>query len=156
MHPKTIEGELNGAGLRFAIIVSRFNSLITDRLLGGALDTLARSGVRSEDLEIVRVPGAYEMPLVVREIAKQGRHDGILTLGCVIRGDTSHFDYVAGESAKVGAAALEAGIPVAFGVLTTNTLEQAMDRAGGKSGNKGSDAALTAIEMANLLKKLRA
>ncbi len=156
MHPKTIEGELNGAGLRFAIIVSRFNSLITDRLLGGALDTLARSGVRTEDLEIVRVPGAYEMPLVVREIAKQSRHDGILTLGCVIRGDTSHFDYVAGESAKVGAAALEAGIPVAFGVLTTNTLEQAMDRAGGKSGNKGSDAALTAIEMANLLKKLRA
>ena len=124
--------------------------------MDGALDTLARSGARAADIEIVRVPGAYEMPLVVREIARQNRHDGILALGCVIRGDTSHFDYVAGEAAKVGAAALDSGIPVAFGVLTTNTLEQAMDRAGGKAGNKGADAASTAIEMANLLKKLRA
>ena len=156
MHPKTIEGGLNAAGLRFAIVVSRFNSLITDRLLDGALDTLARSGARAADIEIVRVPGAYEMPVVVREIARQNRHDGILALGCVIRGDTSHFDYVAGEAAKVGAAALDSGIPVAFGVLTTNTLEQALDRAGGKAGNKGADAASTAIEMANLLKKLRA
>lgn len=156
MHPKTIEGELNAAGLRFAIVVSRFNSLITDRLLDGALDTLARSGARAADIEIIRLPGAYEMPVVVREIALQKRHDGILALGCVIRGDTSHFDYVAGEAAKVGTAALDSGIPVAFGVLTTNTLDQALDRAGGKAGNKGSDAASTAIEMANLLKKLRA
>ena len=156
MNPKTIEGQLDGKGLKFGIVVARFNSFVTERLLAGALDALARSGVAEEDVEIVRVPGSWDMPVAAAELARQKRHDGLICLGAVIRGDTPHFDYVAGEAAKgLGQIAAAMGVPVAFGVLTTNTLEQAIDRAGGKSGNKGFDAATTAIEMANLMRRLR-
>jgi 6,7-dimethyl-8-ribityllumazine synthase len=156
MEYKNYEGHLDARGLKFAIVVSRFNSLITDRLLSGALDALTRSGCDSASIEIVRVPGSFEMPLAAGEIARQQRHDALICLGCVIRGDTPHFDYVAGEAATgLGQVATQHGIPVAFGVLTTNTVEQALDRAGVKGGNKGFDAAMTAIEMANLMKKLR-
>ena len=155
MPHRTIEGQLNAGGLKFAILVSRFNSFITERLQGGALDALARSGAAEGDIEIVRVPGSWEMPAVAAELIRQKRHDALSCLGCVIRGETPHFDDVAGEAAKgLGQLSLQHGVPVAFGVLTTNTLEQAIDRAGAKSGNKGFDAAMTAIEMANLLKAL--
>jgi 6,7-dimethyl-8-ribityllumazine synthase len=156
MPHKTFEGSLDAKGLKFAIVTSRFNSFITERLVGGALDALARSGAAESDIEIVKVPGSWEMPLLVGELAKLKRHDAIICLGAVIRGDTPHFDYVANEAAKgIAQASMQAGVPVAFGVLTTNTLEQAIDRAGAKSGNKGFDAAMTAIEMANLLRGLR-
>jgi 6,7-dimethyl-8-ribityllumazine synthase len=136
--------------------VARFNSFITERLLAGALDALRRTGCAESDIEIVKVPGSWEMPLVAREVAGRKRHDAIICLGAVIRGDTPHFDYVAGEAAKgLAQVAAETGVPVAFGVLTCNTLEQAIDRAGAKGGNKGFDAAMTAIEMADLLRKLR-
>ena len=151
------EGELTAEGLRFAIVVSRFNSFITDRLLAGALDAIERCGGRAAAIDVVRIPGAWEFPLTVRAIAARKQHDAILCLGAVIKGDTPHFDYVAGEAAKGSASAsVETGIPIAFGVLTTNTVEQAIDRAGAKSGNKGFDAAMTAMEMANLLRRLRA
>ena len=154
-HP-VIEGNLDGAGLRFAIVVARFNSFITERLLGGALDALTRHGVEASAIEIVKVPGSWEMPVVAAEIARQKKHDGLICLGAVIRGDTPHFDYVAGEAAKgLGQVSMQTGVPVAFGVLTTNNLEQAIDRAGAKSGNKGFDAAITAIEMANVMRRLR-
>src|SRR6266550_5281274 len=151
-----IEGELSAKGLRFAIIVGRFNSFVTERLLAGALDALTRTGCPQENIEIVRVPGSWEMPVVARELAKGKKYDAIVALGAVIRGDTPHFDYVAGEMARgLAQVATESGIPVGFGVLTTNTVEQAVDRAGAKGGNKGFDAAMTAIEMANLLRTLR-
>lgn len=151
-----IEGELKADGLRFAIVVSRFNSFVTDRLLAGALDILERSGASAELIDVVRIPGAWEFPVTVRAVARTKAYDAIICLGAVIQGDTPHFDYVAGQAASgLAAAAAELGIPVAFGVLTTNTVEQAIDRAGAKAGNKGGDAALTAIEMANLLRKLR-
>jgi 6,7-dimethyl-8-ribityllumazine synthase len=154
--PKTIEGQLTAAGLKFAIVVSRFNGFISERLLGGALDALARTGGEAGDIEVVKVPGSWELPVVVRELTRQKRHDAIICLAAVIRGDTPHFEYVAGEAVKgIGQAAAESGIPVAFGVLTCNTLEQAIDRAGAKSGNKGFDAAMAAIEMANLMRQLR-
>jgi len=154
--PRVIEGQLSGAGLRFAIVVSRFNSFITERLLAGALDALARTGADLDAVEIIKVPGSWELPLVAGEVAKQHRHDALICLSAVIRGETPHFDYVAGEAAKgIAHVAAETGVPVAFGVLTTNTLEQAIDRAGAKGGNKGFDAAMTAIEMASLLRKLR-
>jgi 6,7-dimethyl-8-ribityllumazine synthase len=154
--PKTIEGHLNAAGLRFAIVVSRFNSFIGERLLAGALDALNRSGAAADQIDIVKVPGSWEIPLVASELARQHRYDAIICLSAVIRGDTPHFDYVASEAAKgVASAAAETGVPIAFGILTTNTLEQAIDRAGAKGGNKGFDAAMTAIEMANLLRALR-
>jgi len=153
---KLTEGELGSKGLRFAIVVGRFNSFITERLLAGALDALRRTGCAEEDIEIVKVPGSWEMPLIARELAGRKRHDAIICLGAVIRGDTPHFDYVAGEAAKgLAQVAADTGVPVAFGVLTCNTLEQAIDRAGAKGGNKGFDAAMTAVEMANLLRKLR-
>lgn len=156
MSHKVFEGTLNAKGLKFALVVSRFNSFITERLLSGALDALKRSGAEDGDVELVRVPGSWEMPVVVSELVKQKRHDAVICLGAVIRGDTPHFDYVAGEAAKgIAQASLQVGVPVAFGVLTTNTLEQAIDRAGAKSGNKGFDAAMTAIETANLLRSLR-
>jgi len=156
MNPKVIEGNLDARGLRFAIVVSRFNSAITERLLGGALDALGRTGVNMEDVEVVRVPGSWEMPLAIRAICDQKRHDAVIALGAVIRGDTPHFDYVAGQAASgIAQASVDSGVPVAFGVLTTNTVEQAADRAGLKSGNKGFDAAMTAIEMANLLRQIR-
>jgi 6,7-dimethyl-8-ribityllumazine synthase len=156
MSSKVTEGQLLSKGLRFAIVVARFNSFITERLLAGALDALRRTGCAESDIEIVKVPGSWEMPLVAREVAGRKRHDAIICLGAVIRGDTPHFDYVAGEAAKgLAQVAAETGVPVAFGVLTCNTLEQAIDRAGAKGGNKGFDAAMTAIEMADLLRKLR-
>ena len=151
-----IEGDLSAKGLRFAIIVGRFNSFISDRLLAGALDALKRSGCGENDIEIVRVPGSWEMPVVARELVNMKRHDAIIALGAVIRGDTPHFDYVAGEMARgLAELARESGVPIAFGVLTTNNVEQAVDRAGTKGGNKGFDAAMTAIEMANLMRRLR-
>jgi 6,7-dimethyl-8-ribityllumazine synthase len=153
---KVFEGQLSATGLRFAIVVSRFNSFITERLLGGAMDALRRTGAADDTIDVVKVPGAWEVPLVAVELARQHRYDAVICLACVIRGETPHFDYVAAEAAKgVAHAAAETGVPVAFGVLTTNTLEQAIDRAGAKGGNKGSDAAMTAIEMANLMRTLR-
>jgi 6,7-dimethyl-8-ribityllumazine synthase len=157
MSLKTFEGNLDAKGLRFAIVVSRFNSFITERLISGALDALHRSGASDENLELVRVPGSWEMPVTVSALLGQKRHDAIICLGAVIRGETPHFDYVAGEAAKgLAQASLASGVPVAFGVLTTNTLDQAIDRAGAKGGNKGFEAAMTAIEMANLLREIRA
>src|SRR5512133_746283 len=153
---KTIEGQLTAAGLRFAIIVSRFNSFITERLLGGAMDAVVRSGGSAEQVDLVKVPGSWEMPVVAGELARQKKYDAIICLGAVIRGETPHFDYVASEAAKgIAHVSAATGVPVSFGVLTTNTLEQAIDRAGAKGGNKGFDAAMTAIEMANLMRTLR-
>ncbi len=156
MSLKTFEGNLDAKGLRFAIVAGRFNSFITERLVGGAMDALRRSGASEDDIELVRVPGSWEMPLAVAAVLGQKRHDAVICLGAVIRGETPHFDYIAGETAKgIAQASLKAGVPVAFGVLTTNTLEQAIDRAGAKGGNKGFDAAMSAVEMANLLRGLR-
>ena len=146
---QSFDAELSAAGLKFAVVVSRFNSFITDPLLAGALDALARRGADLKDVDVVHVPGAWELPLTVRTIAARGKHDAIICLGAVIRGDTPHFDYVAGEAARgLQQVALETGLPVAFGVLTTDDLDQAEARAGGKHGNKGYDAAMSAIEMA--------
>lgn len=140
--------------MKFAIVCARFNNFVTDRLLEGALDALKRAG--ATDVEVVHVPGAWELPLTAKTIAEHKKPDGIIALGAVIRGDTPHFDYVAGQAASgLMAVQLETGIPIAFGVLTTNTIEQAMDRAGGKDGNKGYDAAITAIEMAEQIRRLR-
>jgi 6,7-dimethyl-8-ribityllumazine synthase len=153
--PKVIEGELLARDLRFVVVAARFNEFVVEPLVRGALDALKRHGVLEKQIEIVRVPGAFEMPVVVRKLALSQRYDAIITLGAVIRGQTPHFDYVAGECAGgVARVALESGVPVAFGVLTTDTVEQAVDRAGGKAGNKGADCALVAIEMANLLRRL--
>ena len=154
---QTIEGTLNCGGARFALVVGRFNSFITERLLQGALDALKRSGAAEENITTVRVPGAWEIPVTAKTLAKTGRYDAIVCLGAVIRGDTPHFDYVAGQSASgLAGLALETGLPIVNGILTTNTVEQAIDRAGAKSGNKGFDAAMTAIEMVNLLKQVSA
>jgi 6,7-dimethyl-8-ribityllumazine synthase len=156
MAHKVFEGQLDARGLRFALIVSRFNSFVTDRLLAGALDALQRTGAEESGIEIVRVPGSWEMPAAAAALARQKRFDAIICLGAVIRGETPHFDYIAAEAAKgLAQVSMETGVPVAFGVLTTNTLEQAIDRAGAKGGNKGFEAAMTAVEMANLLKALR-
>jgi 6,7-dimethyl-8-ribityllumazine synthase len=149
------EGNLDASGSKFAVVVARFNSFITDRLLAGALDALKRSGATPESIEIVKVPGAWELPLTAKTLAATNRYAAIIALGAVIRGETPHFDQVANQaSSGLAAVALETRIPVAFGVLTTNTVEQAIDRAGGKSGNKGYDAAITAIEMADLIRQL--
>ncbi len=149
------EGNLDASGLKFAVVVARFNSFITDRLLAGALDALQRSGAAAESIEIVKVPGSWELPLTAKMLAATNRYAAIIALGAVIRGETPHFDQVANQaSSGLAAVALETRIPVAFGVLTTNTVEQAIDRAGGKSGNKGYDAAITAIEMADLIRRL--
>ena len=155
--PTIVEGELRAEGLRFAIVVGRFNSFITERLLEGAINAIERCGGKADAIDVVRIPGSWEFPVTVRAVAAGKRHDAIICLGAVIRGDTPHSDYVAGEAARgIAAASAETGMPIAFGVLTTNTVEQAIDRAGAKSGNKGFDAAMTAIEMANLLRRLRA
>jgi len=153
---RVFEGQLTATGLRFAIVVSRFNSFITERLLAGAMDALTRAGASADLIDVIKVPGSWEVPLVAGEVARQHRYDAVICLSAVIRGETPHFDYVAAEAAKgIAHVASETGVPVAFGVLTTNTLEQAIDRAGTKGGNKGFDAAMTAIEMANLLRTLR-
>lgn len=153
---QVFEGQLSASGLRFAIVVSRFNSFITERLLGGAMDALTRTGGNADLIDVIKVPGSWEVPLVAGEVARQHRYDAIICLSAVIRGETPHFDYVAAEAAKgVAHVAAETGVPVSFGVLTTNTLEQAIDRAGAKGGNKGFDAAMTAVEMANLMRTLR-
>jgi 6,7-dimethyl-8-ribityllumazine synthase len=150
--PNLIEANLVAEGKKFAIVVSRFNDFITDKLVGGAVDALTRSGAEDSDIDIVKVPGAFEIPLVARNLATKGSHDAIICLGAVIRGSTPHFDYVSAEVSKgVAVASMETGRPIIFGVLTTDTLEQAIERAGSKSGNKGWDAAVAAIEMANLM-----
>jgi 6,7-dimethyl-8-ribityllumazine synthase len=151
---KPTEENVNARGLKFAVLCARFNNAVTDQLLGGALDALKRSG--AVDIEVVKVPGCWELPLAAKTMAERKKPDAIIALGAVIRGDTPHFDYVAGQAASgLMAVQLETGIPVAFGVLTTNTIQQAADRAGGKDGNKGYDAAMTAIEMAHLVRGLR-
>jgi 6,7-dimethyl-8-ribityllumazine synthase len=153
--PRFVEGNLLGAGGRFAIVAARFNDLITGRLVDGAVHTLAAHGVDTSDLPVVWVPGAFELPLVCRRVAGSGRYDAVIALGCVIRGGTPHFDYVAGEAAKgVASASLSADVPVVFGVLTTDSIEQAIERAGTKMGNKGAEAAMVALEMVNLLRAL--
>ena len=151
----TIEGELNARGLRFGIVASRFNDFIVDRLLGAAMETLLKHGAEVADIEVVRVPGAFETSLALKKLAGSRRHDALIALGCVIRGATPHFDYVAGEASRgVAQVGLSHEIPVGFGILTVDTIEQAIERAGTKGGNKGADAALSAIEMATLLRKL--
>jgi len=152
---RILEGGMSSKGLKFALIVSRFNDFISSKLKDGAMDALVRSGTDDEDIDIVMVPGSFEMPLVAKILAKSGKYDAVICLGAVIRGATAHFEYVAAEAAKgIARAAIEGEIPVAFGVITADNLEQAIERAGTKSGNKGRDAALTAIEMANLLRVL--
>jgi 6,7-dimethyl-8-ribityllumazine synthase len=153
--PHVIEGQLVSKGRRYGIVVSRFNEFISSKLLGGALDGLTRHGVQDEDVTVAWTPGSFEVPLVAKRMAASGKFDAVLALGAVIRGSTPHFDYVAGEAAKgVAIASLETGVPVIFGILTTDTIEQAVERAGTKSGNKGFDAAVSAIEMVNLLEQL--
>lgn len=153
---KTYEGNLVGTALKVAVIVSKFNAFITDSLQSAAVGTLVSHGVDEADIAIVKVPGAFELPVVAGNLAESGKFDAIITLGCVIRGATTHYDYVCSEAAKgVAKAAYETGVPVIFGVLTTESIEQAIERAGTKAGNKGADAALAAIEMANLLKRLQ-
>ena len=152
---KVIQGELQAKGLKFAIVVSRFNDFITGKLLEGAVDGLLRHGAKEEDIDVIKVPGAFEIPLTAKKVASKGSYNALICLGTVIRGATPHFDYVAAEVSKgVAAASMETGVPIAFGVLTTDTIEQAVERAGTKSGNKGFDAAMTAIEMAQVFKKL--
>lgn len=147
-----IEAPLGADGKRFAIVAGRFNDFITDRLVGGAVDALTRSGAKADDIDIIKVPGAFEIPLATRKIAQKANHDAIICLGAVIRGATPHFDYVSAEVSKgVAQVGLDAGIPVIFGVVTTDTIEQAIERAGTKAGNKGWDSAIAAIEMANLM-----
>ena len=149
--PNQIEGSFDGNGRKFAIVVSRFNEFITSKLLGGALDGLRRHGVADDAITVVWVPGSWETPLASKKLAESGKYDAVIALGCVIRGATAHFDYVSGAAARgVAEAMMSTGVPVLFGVLTTDTIEQAVERAGTKAGNKGFDAAMAAIEMANL------
>jgi len=155
--PKQIRAGTNAAGLRFALVVSRFNSFITERLLDGALDALEAAGAPEENIEVVRVPGSFEIPLAAKKLAEGARADAVIAIGCVLRGETAHFDYVASEVARgVQLAQLDTGVPIIFCVLTCDTLEQAIDRAGLKGGNKGHEAGMAAVEMANLSKQLRA
>jgi len=150
-----LEGKLLGEGKKFAIIVSRFNDFITSRLLDGAVDALVRCGVNETDIVIVKVPGAFEIPLVAKKMARKSGYDGVICLGAVIRGATPHFDYVSAEVSKgVAQVSVESDIPVIFGILTTDTIEQAIERAGAKSGNKGWSAAMAAVEMANLVQEI--
>ena len=151
--PTYLEGTLVATGLRFAVVVSRFNSFLTERLLEGALDTLRRHGADLDTVDIARVPGSWEIPVVARRLAATGRYDAVICLGCIIRGATAHFDYVAAECSKgIAHASNDTGVPVTFGVLTTDSIEQAIERAGSKAGNKGAEAAATAIEMADLMR----
>ncbi len=150
-----IEGYINGKNLKFGIVVARFNEFITSKLLGGALDALHRHEVQDEDVDVAWVPGAFEIPLVAKKMAESGQYDAVICLGTVIRGSTSHYDYVCNEVSKgVAQVGLSTGVPTIFGVLTTENIEQAVERAGTKAGNKGADAAVSAMEMASLLKKI--
>jgi len=153
---KTNEGNLVAKGLKFSIVVSRFNEFITSKLLGAAIDGIIRHGGSEEDIEITWVPGAFEIPVIAQKLASKGSADAVICLGAIIRGATPHFDYVCAEASKgVSKVALDTGVPVIFGIVTTDTIEQAVERAGTKAGNKGYDAAVSAIEMANLIKKLK-
>jgi len=153
--PNVYEGKITGEGKKFGVIVGRFNDFISDRLLGGALDALVRHGTKDEDIDIVKVPGSFEIPLLAKKLAQKKKYDAIICLGAVIRGSTPHFEYVSAEVSKgIALVSLESGIPVIFGVVTTDTLEQAIERAGSKSGNKGWTAAVAAMEMANLVESL--
>lgn len=152
---QTVQGKLDAGGLRFGIVISRFNALITQRLLDGAVDCLTRHGANQEDITAFYCPGSYEIPFVAQLLAKSGKYDAVICLGCVIRGETPHFDYIAAEVSKgISQLMLGSGVPMAFGVLTTDSLEQALERAGAKSGNKGWDAALTAIELVRLTQSI--
>jgi 6,7-dimethyl-8-ribityllumazine synthase len=151
----TLEGRLDATDLRFGIVAARFNEFIVARLLDGAVDTLVKHGATPADIEVVRVPGAFEMPLALQRLAQSRRHDALIALGCVIRGATPHFEYVSGEASRgIGQASLKHDLPIGFGLLTVDTIEQAIERAGTKAGNKGADAALSAIEMATLLRQM--
>jgi len=153
--PRIIEGKLSAQGIKFGIVLSRFNDFISDRLLGGALDALTRSGADEKDIEIAKVPGAFEIPLVALKMAQSGKYGAVLCLGAIIRGATPHFDYVASEAAKgIAQAGMQTGVPILFGVLTADTIEQAIERAGTKAGNKGWNTAMAAVEMVNLLDQL--
>lgn len=153
--PKVIEGRIVAKGMRFGIVASRFNDFISSRLIEGAVDALTRAGAEEKEIQIVKVPGAFELPLAAKKMAKSGRYDAVICLGAVIRGATPHFEYVSAEVSKgIAAVGLETEVPVIFGVLTTDTIEQAIERAGTKAGNKGWDAALSAIELVDLFKKL--
>lgn len=157
LQPTKIQGELSAARLRFGIVVSRFNSFITERLLAAALDALERAGATGKDVEVVHVPGSFELPLAAKKMAATGKYDALIAVGCVLRGETTHYDYVCSETARgLQLAQMDSGLPVIFCVLTCDTLEQAIDRAGLKGGNKGFEAGLAAIEMAQLSRKLRA
>jgi 6,7-dimethyl-8-ribityllumazine synthase len=157
LQPEKIHGELSAAGFHFGIVVSRFNSFITERLLSAAVDALERAGADSEDITVVHVPGAFELPLAAKKLATMGEYDALIAVGCVLRGETTHYDYVCSETSRgLQLAQMDTGVPVIFCVLTCDTLEQAIDRAGLKGGNKGFEAGLAAIEMAHLSKKLRA
>ena len=150
--PKLFEANLLADGKKFALVVSRFNDFITDRLLGGAVDALERSGAKDKDIDVVKVPGAFEIPLIAKKMAATGKYSAVICLGAVIRGATSHFEYVSAEVSKgIAAVSIETEVPVIFGIITTDTIEQAIERAGTKSGNKGWSAAMTAVEMANLV-----
>ena len=152
---KTIEGDYNTGSARFALVVSRFNSFIVDHLLQGAIDTLRMNGVMEKDITIIKAPGAYELPLITKQVVASKNYDAVIALGAVIRGGTPHFEYVAGECVKgLSQVSLQSGVPVAFGVLTVDTIEQAIERAGTKAGNKGAEAALSAIETLSVLRKL--
>jgi 6,7-dimethyl-8-ribityllumazine synthase len=152
---KIIEGELQAKGLKFGVVISRFNDFITSKLLDGAKDALLRHGAKEEDIDVIKVPGSFEIPMVAKRLALKGTYNAIICLGTVIRGATPHFEYIAAEVSKgIASASMETGIPIAFGIITSDTIEQAVERAGTKSGNKGWDAAITAIEMAQLLKKI--
>ena len=156
LKPGKIGGELSGSGLRFGIVVSRFNDFITERVLAAALDALERAGAEDGDVDVAHVPGAFELPLAAKKMAATGRYDALIAIGCVLRGATSHYDYVCSETARgLQLAQMDSGLPIIFCVLTCDTLEQAIDRAGLKSGNKGFEAGLAAIEMAQLSRKLR-
>lgn len=150
--PNIMEGRLLGEGRKFALIVSRFNDFISDRLMGGALDALLRSGVKDEDIDIVKVPGSFEIPLVAKKMVKKKKYDAVICLGAVIRGATPHFEYVSAEVSKgIATVSIESEVPVIFGIITTDTIEQAIERAGTKAGNKGWSSAMSALEMANLV-----
>src|SRR5580704_13775379 len=157
LQPENVSGGLTAAGLRFGIVVSRFNSFITERLLSAAVDALERAGAGNEDVTVVHVPGAFELPLAAKKLAATGKYDALIAIGCVLRGETTHYDYVCSETSRgLQLAQMDTGVPVLFCVLTCDTLEQAIDRAGLKGGNKGFEAGLGAIEMAQLSRKLRA